>query len=245
MRRTLISVLLFTLSGWCIGCAGSKQVSPSGVDAAAAEPTADSPATAAADPEEEASDAAAPVDAEGEGTAAKDDTLPASAEAERAPGPQGTGESPEPPAEKPTDAEGTQPKAETAAKPETPAAAPDTAPLAKAPEPPPAEADGGTKTETAAAPGPSLAGAKSLWKSKCAKCHGKAGAAETKIAKKKKIRDMTTAQWQNAVSDGDITAAILKGVKKEIDGKQQKMKALTGATQAKAKELLALIRSWK
>lgn len=50
------------------------------------------------------------------------------------------------------------------------------------------------------------------WTAKCASCHGANGKADTKLGKKHKVDDVTTAQWQSKHSDADIKKAIEDGV---------------------------------
>lgn len=52
-----------------------------------------------------------------------------------------------------------------------------------------------------------------LWKAKCANCHGDDGKAETKTGKKHHIEDMSHPQWQVQWSDEKIRAMILNGSK--------------------------------
>ena len=53
--------------------------------------------------------------------------------------------------------------------------------------------------------------AASLYDSKCAKCHGKDGRAKSLHAKHVHARDLTTAEWQNDVSDERIFNSISNG----------------------------------
>src|SRR5687767_6595083 len=63
-----------------------------------------------------------------------------------------------------------------------------------------------------------------VWKAKCKSCHGETGKGDTKVGKKEKVRDMTTAEWQQKWSDADIKKSITEGIKKD-DGSETKMKA--------------------
>ena len=84
-----------------------------------------------------------------------------------------------------------------------------------------------------------------VWKAnKCQMCHGEAGKADTKIGKAKKIRDMTTAEWQKAVSDDAIKKSIKEGVDRKTDGTTQKMKAYPKLKAEEVDALIKLIRSW-
>lgn len=57
------------------------------------------------------------------------------------------------------------------------------------------------------------ADAATIWSKKCASCHGKTGAADTKMGKKHKVDDMTDAGWQERHSDEKLRKAIVEGVK--------------------------------
>jgi mono/diheme cytochrome c family protein len=100
----------------------------------------------------------------------------------------------------------------------------------------------------AAADGPATAAeGQAIWddkkRAKCATCHGADGKGDTKMGKAKKVRDMTTAEWQQKFTDQQIIDAILKGVEREEDGRKVKMEALKDGTQREAEALLAFIRS--
>jgi mono/diheme cytochrome c family protein len=71
-----------------------------------------------------------------------------------------------------------------------------------------------------AAPDPKIVRA---WKAKCASCHGEDGKAQTDQGTKMGIRDVTQAAWQKAFTDDQIQQAILDGLKRTKDGKQQEM----------------------
>jgi len=53
--------------------------------------------------------------------------------------------------------------------------------------------------------------AAALYNSKCAKCHGRDGRAQSLHAKHVHARDLTTADWQNDVSDERIFNSISNG----------------------------------
>jgi len=53
--------------------------------------------------------------------------------------------------------------------------------------------------------------AKALFDSKCSKCHGKDGRAKSLHAKHEHARDLTTAEWQNDVTDERIFNSISNG----------------------------------
>jgi mono/diheme cytochrome c family protein len=84
-----------------------------------------------------------------------------------------------------------------------------------------------------------------LWtQNRCHVCHGEQGKADTKIGQKKKIADMSTAEWQRSHSDEQIRDVILNGFEREKDGKKTKHKAVKDASAKDADALLALIRSF-
>ena len=63
------------------------------------------------------------------------------------------------------------------------------------------------------------------WKARCASCHGPDGKAQTELAKRMKVRDMTTAAWQKEFSDDALRKAIKEGVHREQGGVKQEMEA--------------------
>jgi mono/diheme cytochrome c family protein len=91
------------------------------------------------------------------------------------------------------------------------------------------------------------ADAAKTWKSKCASCHGVDGKGATDMGKKMKIGDYSTAAWQAAAKDDEMTKAILEGVKREKDGVKQEMDgfAAKGVDAALAGELVKHIRGLK
>ena len=87
------------------------------------------------------------------------------------------------------------------------------------------------------------ADAKANWEEHCASCHGAAGKADTKMGAKLKLKDYSDAKVQAALTDDAMIKATLEGV--TVDGKQ-KMKGYSDKLNAAdAKELVALIRSFK
>jgi mono/diheme cytochrome c family protein len=87
------------------------------------------------------------------------------------------------------------------------------------------------------------ADAKANWEDHCASCHGAAGQAETKMGKKLKLKDYSDAKVQSELKDDAMLAATLEGV--TVDGKE-KMKAFKDQlSAAEAKDLVALIRTFK
>lgn len=51
-----------------------------------------------------------------------------------------------------------------------------------------------------------------VWASRCASCHGMNGTAKTFMGRKEGARDFTEQRWQECRTDGDIRAAITRGV---------------------------------
>jgi cytochrome c6 len=87
------------------------------------------------------------------------------------------------------------------------------------------------------------ADAKANWTDHCAKCHGETGKGDTKIGKKMKVKDYSDAAVQAQLKDDAMIEATLKGV--TVDGKE-KMKAFGDKLSPdEAKDLVALIRSFK
>lgn len=85
-----------------------------------------------------------------------------------------------------------------------------------------------------------------LWKSKCASCHGKDGKGDTKQGRKMGISDMTVPAWQKEITDEKMKKAMNDGIKREKDGKTQKMKSLKGKlTPEEMDALIAFVRTLK
>jgi mono/diheme cytochrome c family protein len=55
------------------------------------------------------------------------------------------------------------------------------------------------------------------WNANCVQCHGKTGAADTKMGKKLNAKDLTDAKTQASFTDADAAKAIKEGMKE--DGK--------------------------
>ncbi len=92
-------------------------------------------------------------------------------------------------------------------------------------------------------PAAMAADAKANWSEHCAKCHGETGKGDTKIGKKMKVKDYSDAKVQAELKDEAMVDATLKGV--TIDGKE-KMKGFGDKLSPdEAKDLVALIRSFK
>ena len=87
------------------------------------------------------------------------------------------------------------------------------------------------------------ADAKANWDAKCIQCHGKTGAADTKMGKQLNAKDLTDPKVQAAFSDAKATASIKNGVKE--NGKTT-MKAFAGKlTDDEVKALVAYVRTLK
>ena len=87
------------------------------------------------------------------------------------------------------------------------------------------------------------ADAKANWAANCAQCHGKGGAADTKMGKQLNAKDLTDAKVQAAFSDAKATQSIKEGVK---DGGKTTMKAFAGKlTDDEIKALVAYVRTLK
>ena len=87
------------------------------------------------------------------------------------------------------------------------------------------------------------ADAKANWDAKCAQCHGKTGAADTKMGKQVNAKDLTDSKVQAAFSDAKATESIKNGVKE--NGKTT-MTAFGGKlTDDEIKALVAYVRTLK
>jgi mono/diheme cytochrome c family protein len=70
------------------------------------------------------------------------------------------------------------------------------------------------------------------FKAKCAGCHGDDGKGATEQGKKMGIGDMTTKDFQKAVTDEQIKNVITTGFKRDKNGKTQQMDAFFPALRA-------------
>ena len=74
-----------------------------------------------------------------------------------------------------------------------------------------------TKTEgRVIVPTPMPSDAKTTFDAQCAKCHGKDGRARTTRGRLSHARDLTSAGWQNEVSDERLFNSIIKGKGKNM-----------------------------
>ena len=87
------------------------------------------------------------------------------------------------------------------------------------------------------------ADAKANWDANCAQCHGKNGAADTKMGKTLNAKDLTNPKVQVEFTDAKATQSIKEGVKE--NGKTT-MKAFGGKlTDEEIKALVAYVRTLK
>lgn len=88
------------------------------------------------------------------------------------------------------------------------------------------------------------ASADEAWSEHCARCHGADGTANTKIGKKLKLRDYSSAAVQAKMSDEEIEKAIRDGVFDE--NKKERMPAYSAKLNDKEiKDLVTHVRSLK
>ena len=84
---------------------------------------------------------------------------------------------------------------------------------------------------------------KALWDANCAQCHGKSGAADTKMGKTLNAKNLTDSKVQAAFTDAKATQSITEGVKE--NGKTT-MKAFGGKlSDDDIKALVAYVRTLK
>jgi mono/diheme cytochrome c family protein len=87
------------------------------------------------------------------------------------------------------------------------------------------------------------ADAKANWDANCAQCHGKTGAADTKMGKQLNAKDLTDPKVQAAFTDAKATESIKNGVK---EGGKTTMKAFGDKLSAdEIKALVAYVRTLK
>ncbi len=65
--------------------------------------------------------------------------------------------------------------------------------------------------------------ARAVYNSKCANCHDRDGRARSAKAKREHSRDLTTAEWQDSVSDERIYNAISNGKGKKMPAFKKKL----------------------
>ena len=82
------------------------------------------------------------------------------------------------------------------------------------------------------------------WDEHCASCHGADGSGKTKTGVKRHIKDYTDSKVQVTFTDSGLLKNLLLGIQDE--GNSERMPAFKDKmTVAEAKELIALIRSFK
>lgn len=88
------------------------------------------------------------------------------------------------------------------------------------------------------------ASANENWENLCAKCHGANGDGKTKEGRAARIKDYTDPKVQAGFSDSGLLKNLLLGIDTD-DGKNRMPAYKEKLTAAEAKELIALIRSFK
>lgn len=63
-----------------------------------------------------------------------------------------------------------------------------------------------------------------LWNAKCATCHGEDGRGRTEQGREMGIADMTKAAYWKDVTLESARKAVLEGIKRTVNGKEQEMK---------------------
>ncbi|MDA1275057.1 MAG: cytochrome c [Verrucomicrobia bacterium] len=81
------------------------------------------------------------------------------------------------------------------------------------------------------------------WKKNCASCHGNDGKGNTKAGKKAKVKDMTEAKYQEALTDEKMAKQIKEGMKE--DGKEIMKPFGDKLTDDEIKALVAYVRKFK
>ncbi|MDI1336740.1 MAG: cytochrome c [Lacunisphaera sp.] len=81
------------------------------------------------------------------------------------------------------------------------------------------------------------------WDNLCASCHGTDGKAQTKMGKKLKLRDYTSAAVQAELKDDAMLKATTDGV--TVEGKEKMKGYKADLSAAEIKDLVAHIRKFK
>jgi len=84
-------------------------------------------------------------------------------------------------------------------------------------------------------------GIRTLWRAKCASCHGEDGKAQTKQGKKHQIEDMSSVEWQTNWTDEKMKKVILEGSENKKEMKAFKGKISDGELEG----LIQHIRAFK
>lgn len=85
---------------------------------------------------------------------------------------------------------------------------------------------------------------KQAWKEHCAKCHGEDGAANTKIGRKEKIKDLTKPRTHERLTDVRIVASMVEGIK-DNDGREQMPSFKDKLVPEDMQAMVAFVRSLK
>jgi mono/diheme cytochrome c family protein len=81
------------------------------------------------------------------------------------------------------------------------------------------------------------------WNKYCMQCHGKSGAADTKMGKQLQAKDLTDPQTQASFTDAQAAKSIKEGIK---EGGKTKMTAFAGKlTDDEVKALVSYVRTLK
>ena len=83
-------------------------------------------------------------------------------------------------------------------------------------------------------PGDAYAG-KKIYAHRCAPCHGETGKADTPIAKKLQVRDLSSPQWQQGATD--------EGIKKIVKEGKEKMPRFGRLKPQELEDIVAYVRS--
>jgi len=81
------------------------------------------------------------------------------------------------------------------------------------------------------------------WKKNCASCHGNDGKGKTKAGRKAKVKDMTEAKYQEALTDEKMAKQIKEGMKE--DGKDVMKPFGDKLSDDAIKALVAYVRKFK
>ncbi|MBI2513015.1 MAG: cytochrome c [Opitutae bacterium] len=82
------------------------------------------------------------------------------------------------------------------------------------------------------------------WENHCASCHGADGRGDTKMGKRLKIKDLTSAEVQASFTDAAAMKAVKEGIRDEKTGKLA-MKPIEGLSDEEIQVLVAHVRSLK
>jgi cytochrome c6 len=88
----------------------------------------------------------------------------------------------------------------------------------------------------------SAANVNELWEKNCTKCHGADGKGNTKMGKKAKVKDMTTAEYQANFKEDKSFKSLKEGMK---EGDRVVKKPAENLSDEELKALVAHVRSFK